>query len=65
MLRIYLRAPYDDMAHWESTRGPSPEPSDPEMRGIWEKARDAVMERRSITLETNVKALRPISLRRP
>jgi hypothetical protein len=64
-VRIYLMARYDDMAHWEATRGPGPEPTDPEMREFWEKARAAIMERTSITLDTNVRVLRPISRRRP
>ena len=64
-VRIYLMARYDDMAHWEATRGPGPEPADPEMREIWKKARSAIMERTAITLDTNVMVLRPISNRRP
>ena len=64
-VRIYLMARYDDMAHWEATRGPGPEPDDPEMKEKWNKARAAIMERTAITKETNVMVLRPISRRRP
>lgn len=63
--RIYMMARYNDMAHWEATRGPGPEPSDPEMRDIWEKGRTALGQRADIIRQTDVRALRPISQRRP
>ncbi len=63
--RIYMICRYNDLAHWERTRGLDPEPSDPEMRAIWEKGWTALRERTAIVRKTNVSILRPISSRRP
>ncbi len=63
--RVYMMARYDNLAHWEATRGPGPEPSDPEMRAIWDKGRTALRERSAIVRQTDVRVLRPISHRRP
>ena len=63
--RIYMITRYDDMAHWENTRGPVPEPEDPELRKIWADAYRAVRERRQMVLGTQLKVLRPISERLP
>ena len=63
--RIYMMSRYNDLAHWEATRGPGPEPSDPQMRAIWEKGRKALQERTAMLRHTDVKVLRPISRRRP
>lgn len=63
--RIFLMTRYNNLAHWEATRGPGPEPSDPEMHATWEKGRTALHERSAMTRQTNVKVLRPISRRRP
>ena len=64
-MQIYLMARYDDLAHWEATRGPGPEPEDPALREIWADGRDAIRERSSLVLDTGVRFLRPISRRRP
>jgi len=63
--RIYMMSRYNDLAHWEATRGPGPEPSDSEMRAIWEKGRTALRERSAMIRQTDVRILRPISRRRP
>ena len=63
--RIYMMTRYDDMAHWEQTRDASPEPADPELKGIWADGYAAVRERSRMCLSTNVEILRPISGRRP
>lgn len=63
--RIYMISRYNDMAHWEATRGPGPEPSDPGMREIWEKGRTALRERSELVRQTEVRVLRPIGSRRP
>ena len=63
--RIYMVTRYDDMAHWEQTRDASPEPSDPQLKGIWADGYAAVRERSRMCLSTSVKILRPISGRRP
>ena len=62
---VYMISRYNDLAHWEATRGPGPEPSDPEMRAIWEKGRTALRERTTLIRRTDVRILRPISRRRP
>ncbi len=63
--RIYMMCRYNNLAHWEATRGPGPEPSDPEMHAIWEKGCTALRERTAIIRQTDVRILRPISRRRP
>jgi hypothetical protein len=63
--RIYMVSRYDDLAHWEATRGPGPEPSDPAMREVWERGRTALRERAALIRQTDVRVLRPISSRRP
>ena len=63
--RIYMMSRYNNLAHWEATRVPGPEPSDPEMHEIWEKGRTALRERTAIIRQTDVRILRPISRRRP
>jgi len=63
--QIYMIARYDDLAHWEATRGPGPEPEDPELRDIWEKGSKELKERSDMTLHTDVCVLRLISRRKP
>ena len=63
--RVYMMSRYNDLAHWEATRGPGPEPSDPEMRELWETGRTALRERSALVRQTDVRVLRPISRRRP
>lgn len=63
--RVYMIARYDDLAHWEATRGPGPEPEDPEMRAIWDRGRKDLKERSDMTRHTDVCVLRLISRRRP
>ena len=63
--RVYMMARYDDMAHWEATRQVGPKPEDPELIPVWETAREAIAERGSLIIDTNVCVLRPISQRRP
>lgn len=63
--RVYMISRYNDLAHWEATRGPGPEPSDPEMHAIWERGRTALRERTALIRRTDVSILRPISRRRP
>jgi hypothetical protein len=63
--RVYMIARYDDLAHWEATRGPGPEPSDPEMHALWDRGRNELRERTEMTRKTDVCILRPISRRRP
>jgi hypothetical protein len=62
---VYMISRYNDLAHWEATRGYGPEPSDPEMQAIWEKGRTALRERTALTRRTDVRILLPISSRRP
>ncbi len=62
---VYMISRYNDLAHWEATRGPGPEPSDPEMRAIWEKGRTALRERNTLVRRTDVRILRPMSRRQP
>lgn len=64
-MRIYMLARYNDLAHWEATRGPGPEPADPEMYALWNKGRAELRERTEMTRQTDVCILRPISQRRP
>ena len=63
--RVYMMSRYNNLAHWEATRGPGPEPSDPERHAIWEKGRTALSERSAMVRQTDVRILRPISRRRP
>ena len=63
--RIYMMSRYNDLTHWEATRGPGPEPSDPEMQAVWEKGRAALRERTTMHRQTDVRILRPISRRLP
>jgi len=63
--RIYMMSRYNDLAHWEATRGPGSEPSDPKMHAIWEKGRTALRERTTMIRQTDVRVLHPISRRRP
>jgi hypothetical protein len=62
---VYMISRYNDLAHWEATRGSGPEPSDPEMHAIWDKGRTALRERTVLTRRTDVRILLPISSRRP
>jgi hypothetical protein len=64
-MRIYMLARYNDLAHWEATRGPGPEPTDPEMYSLWDRGRSQLRERSAMTRQTDVCFLRPISRRRP
>lgn len=63
--RMYMMARYNDLAHWEATRGIDPEPEDPEMHALWERGFAAIAERTKMTIHTDVSVLRPISSRRP
>lgn len=56
---------YDDLTHWEATRGAGLEPSDPAHRQRWQTARDALTRRAALTLRSGVRILQPISQRRP
>ena len=63
--RVYMITRYDDMAHWEQTRGRLAEPEDPELREIWADAYRAVRERARMVLGTQLKVLRPMTSRLP
>jgi hypothetical protein len=63
--KLYMLSRYDDLAHWEATRGAGPEPADPEQRPGWQAAREALAARAALTQHSGVLLLRPISSRRP
>ncbi|MCY3869978.1 MAG: NIPSNAP family protein [Gemmatimonadetes bacterium] len=66
--RIYMMTRYDSLYHWEghhSNVGTIAQPDDPEMGKVWEIGQKAIQERKKITIDTNVKVLRPITSRRP
>ena len=66
--RIYMMTRYDSLYHWEghhSNVGTISQPDDPEMGKVWEIGQKAIQERKKITIDTNVKVLRPITSRRP
>lgn len=59
---------YDSLYHWEghhSNVGTIAQPDDPEMGKVWKIGQKAIQERKKITIDTNVKVLRPITSRRP
>ena len=62
---VYMICRYNDLAHWEATRGAGPEPEDPKLYAIWNRGRIKLRERSAMTRETDVCVLRPIGSRRP
>jgi hypothetical protein len=63
--QLYMLSRYDDLAHWQATRGAGPEPDDASQRQRWRAARDALARRAALTQHSGVRVLRPISARRP
>lgn len=63
--RVYMISRYHDMAHWEASRQAGPKPDDPDLVPIWERAAEAIAERGSMTIDTNVLVMEPIGGRCP
>lgn len=63
--KLYMLSRYDDLAHWQATRGAGQEPAEPEQRRGWQAAREALTARAALTQHSGVLLLRPISSRRP
>lgn len=63
--QLYMLSRYDDLAHWEATRGAGPEPTNPAQRERRQAARQALADRAALTQHSGMRVLRPISSRRP
>ena len=63
--QLYMLSRYDDLAHWQATRGAGPEPDDSSVRHQWQAAREALARRAELTQHSGVRVLRSISARRP
>ena len=65
--RVYMMSRYDDLSHWAGHQAGNERKTlaNPELKEIYERALNAIVERQKITRETSVKILEPLSQRLP